>query len=168
MKKVSVSNENAVTLTCPHCSKTKVIDTTKYKKREGPIKIKFIFKCRQCYCGTEHATSCNGTDCKQGHAMVALLERRRHIRKKVDLPGKVIDERKNVALIKVCNISKKGLLLQVVTPKTFEVGQTLTILFALDNTQKAEIQKKVVIRKMLPPDFLGVEFTSADIFWIVE
>ncbi len=94
--------------------------------------------------------------------MVALLERRRHFRKKVNLPGKVTDERKNVALIKVRDISKKGLMLQVVSPKTFEVGETLTISFELDDTQHTEIKKKIVIRKMLPPDLLGVEFTSAD------
>lgn len=162
MKKVYISSENTATLTCPHCEKTKVIDTAKYKRREGIIKIKFTFKCRQCYCGTEHAVGCDGTDCKQGHKMVAVLERRRHYRKKVNLPGKVIDGLKNTALINIRDISKKGLLLQVVSPKTFEVGETLTVSFELDDPQQTKIEKKIVIRKMLPPDLLGVEFTSAE------
>lgn len=162
MKKVYISSENTAALSCPHCEKTKIIDTTKYKKREGPIKIKFTFKCRYCYCGKEHAIGCDGTDCKPGHTMVALLERRRHFRKKVDLPGKVTDKRNNVALVRIRDISKKGLLLQVVTPKTFEVGEIFTVLFELDNTQHTEIKKKIVIRKLLPPNLLGVEFTSAD------
>jgi hypothetical protein len=163
MKKVYISRDNTATLTCPHCEKTKVIDTTKYKKREGAIKIKFTFKCRKCYCGAKHAVGCDGSDCKKGHTMVALLERRRHYRKKVDLPGEVSDGRKNTALIRVRDISKKGLLLQIVTPKTFEVGESLTVSFELDDPQQTRIEKKIVIRKMIPPDLLGVEFTSPEI-----
>lgn len=163
MKKVYISSDDTATLTCPHCGKTKVIDTTKYKKREGPIKIQFTFKCRRCYCGTKHAVGCDGTECKNGHKMVALLERRRHYRKKVDLPGKVIDERKNAALIKVRDISKRGLLLQVVSPKTFEVGERLTVSFELDDPRHTKIEEKIIIRKMLPPDLLGVEFAGSEI-----
>lgn len=163
MKKVYIDSDNTATLTCPHCEKTKVIDTTKYKQREGPIKIQFTFKCRRCYCGTKHAVGCDGKDCRKGHKMTALLERRRHDRKKVDLPGKVIDGRKNVALIRVLNISKKGLLLQVVSPKTFEVGERLTVSFELDDPLQTKIEKKIVIRKMIPPNLLGVEFTSPEI-----
>jgi len=162
MKKVYIGNENTVTLKCPHCEKTKVVDTTKYEKREGLVKIKITFKCRRCYCGAKHAVGCNGTDCKQGHTMVAWFERRIQLRKKVNLPGKVIDKLNNVAMIKVRDISQKGLMLQVVTPKTFEVGEILTVLFALDDPQNTEINKKIVIRKMRPPDLLGVEFTTAD------
>jgi len=163
MKKVYISSDNTATLTCPHCEKTKVIDTTKYKKREGPIKIQFTFKCRQCYCGTKHAAGCHGADCKKGHKMVALLERRGHYRKKVDLPGKVTDERKNAALVKVRDISKRGLLLQVVSPKTFEVGESLTVSFALDDPQHTRIEEKIIIRKMLPPNLLGVEFACSEV-----
>jgi len=163
MKKIYISKDNTATLMCPHCEKTKVIDTTKYKKREGPIKIQFTFKCRQCYCGTKHAVGCDGTDCLKGHKMAALLERRRYHRKEVDLPGKVIDGRNHIARIKVRNISKKGLLLQIVTPKTFEVGDRLTVAFELDDPQQSKIEKKIVIRKMIPPNLLGVEFSSPEI-----
>lgn len=162
MKKIYISSDNTATLTCPHCEKTKVIDTTKYKKREGPIKIQFTFKCRHCYCKNEHAVGCDGTDCRKGHKMVALLERRRYYRKKVDLPGKVIDGRRNIAQIKVRDISKKGLLLQIVTPKTFEVGERLIVSFELDDPQQTRIEKEIVIRKMIPPNLLGVEFTSPE------
>jgi len=162
MKKVYISNENTATLTCPQCGKSKVIDTSKYKDREGPVKIKFTFKCRKCYCGKEHADGCDGTDCKKGHEMAAFLERRRDHRKKVDLPGKVIDGLKNEAQIKVRDISKKGLLLEIVTPKTFEIGETLTVSFEQDDPKQTKIEKIIVIRKMIPPNLLGVEFTSSD------
>ena len=95
--------------------------------------------------------------------MVALLERRGHYRKKVDLPGKITDERKNAALVKVRDISKRGLLLQVVSPKTFEVGESLTVLFELDDPQHTKIEEKIIIRKMLPPNLLGVEFDGPEI-----
>lgn len=163
MKKIYISSDNTATLTCPHCEKTKVIDTTKYKKREGPIKIQFTFKCSKCYCGTKHAIGCDGTDCMKGHKMAALLERRRHRRKKVDLPGKVTDERRNTALVKVRDISERGSLLQVVSPKTFDVGERLTVSFELDDPQHTKIEKKIIIRKMIPPNLLGVEFTDPEI-----
>jgi len=62
----------------------------------------------------------------------------------------------------VLDISKNGLLLKLSYPWTFEVGETLTVLFELDDPQRSKINKDVVIRKMIPPDQLGVEFTSAD------
>ena len=162
MKKIYLNSENKATLVCPQCEKAKVIDATRYLKKDGPIKIKFTFKCRHCFCGTEHAVDCDGTDCKQGHTLVALLERRRHYRKGVNLTGTIRDERGKEALMMVIDISKNGLLLKLNHPWTFEVGETLTVIFELDDPQRSKINKDVVIRKMIPPDQLGVEFTSAD------
>ena len=84
MKTIYLSSENKATLVCPQCEKAKVIDASKYLQKEGPIKIKFTFKCRHCYCGDEHADDCDGTDCKQGNTIAALLERRRYYRKNVN------------------------------------------------------------------------------------
>jgi hypothetical protein len=109
MKKIYLNSENKATLVCPQCDKANVIDATRYLKNDGPIKIKFTFKCRHCYCGTEHAVDCDGTDCKQGHTLVALLERRRHYRKSVNLTGTIRDERGKEALMMVLDISKNGL-----------------------------------------------------------
>jgi PilZ domain-containing protein len=161
MKKIYISSENTATLICPHCDKAKVIDATRYLKREGSIKVKFTFKCRHCYCGTEHAVDCDGTDCKQGHTLVALLERRKHFRKEVDLNGKIMDESGNEALINVIDISKKGLLFKLIGSGPYEVGEMLGVSFELDDPQRSKINKDVIIRKKISPDLLGVEFTSA-------
>jgi hypothetical protein len=162
MKTIYLSSENKATLVCPQCEKAKVIDATRYQQKEGPIKIKFTFKCRHCYCGTEHALECDGADCKQGHTIAALLERRRYYRKDVNLPGKIRDEHGKEASIKVFDISKKGLLFKLIYPGAYEVGEILTVLFELDDPQRSKINKDVVIRKKIAPDQLGVEFTSAD------
>ncbi len=162
MKTIYLSSENKATLVCPQCEKAKVIDAAKYLQKEGPIKIKFTFKCRHCYCGAEHAVECNGADCKQGHTIAALLERRRYYRKNVNLTGKIRDERGMEAPIMVLDVSKKGLLLKLNYPGTYEAGETLTVLFELDDPQRSKINKDVVIRKIIAPDQLGVEFTSAD------
>lgn len=167
MKTVYISSENTATLVCPQCEKAKVIDATRYLKNEGPIKVKFTFKCRHCYCGTEHAVECDGSDCKQGHTSAVLLERRRHFRKNVNLKGIIRDESGTEALIKVLDISKKGLQFKLIDPVnlgTYELGATLTVSFELDDPQRSKINKDVVIRKIIPPDQLGVEFTSADTF----
>jgi hypothetical protein len=162
MKTIYLSSENKATLVCPQCEKAKVIDASKYLQKEGPIKIKFTFKCRHCYCGAEHTVECNGADCKQGHTIAALLERRRYYRKNVNLTGKIRNEREMEAPIMVLDISKKGLLLKLNYPGTYEEGETLTVLFELDDPQRSKINKDVIIRKIIAPDQLGVEFTSAD------
>ncbi len=164
MKKIYISSENTATLVCPQCDKAQILDVTRYKKKEGTIKIKFTFKCRHCYCGTEHAVDCDGTNCKQGNTLIALLERRRHFRKKVNLAGKIWDEDGTEAAVKILDISKKGMQFKVINPGTYEVGKKLTIAFELDDPQRSKINKNLVIRKIIPPDQLGVEFTSADNF----
>jgi hypothetical protein len=160
MKTIYLNSENKATLVCPQCEKAKIIDAGKYLQKEGPIKIKFTFKCRHCYCGEEHAVDCDGTDCRQGHTIAALLERRRYYRKNVNLNGKIKDERGMESPVKVLDISKKGLLLKLIRQGKYEVGDILTVLFELDDPQRSKINKEVVIRKMIAPDQLGVEFTT--------
>lgn len=162
LKKIYISSENTATLVCPQCEKAKIIDTTRYQNKEGPVKIKFTFKCRRCYCGTEHAVDCDGVNCKQGHTLVALLERRRHFRKSVNLEGHIRDNGGTEAPVKILDISKKGLLIKMYRPHSYEMGEALTVSFKLDDPQRSQINKKVFIRKIIPPDQLGVEFTSAD------
>jgi len=162
MKKIYISSENTATLICPQCEKAKIIDVTRYMNRKGPVKIKFTFKCRQCFCGTEHALDCNGTECKQGHTIVALLERRRHFRKEVNLGGKIRNARGMEAPVNVIDLSKKGLLFKLIRPEVYELGEVLTVSFELDDPQRSQIKKDVVIRKIIPPDLMGVEFTSAE------
>jgi hypothetical protein len=164
MKKIYISSENTATLVCPQCEKAKVIDATRYLKREGPIKVKFTFKCRHCYCGTEHALECDGTDCKKGHTLAVLLERRRYFRKNVNLKGIIKNESGVETPMIVIDLSKKGLLLKLIHPETYEQGETFTVLFELDDPQRSEIKKDVIVRKIIPPNQLGVEFTSADNF----
>jgi hypothetical protein len=62
----------------------------------------------------------------------------------------------------VLDISKKGLLFKLIHPGPYEVGDTLTVLFELDDPQRSKINKDMIIRKIIAPDQLGAEFTSAD------
>lgn len=164
MKTIYLTSENKAILACPQCEKTQVIDAAKYLKKDGPIKIKITFKCRHCYCGTEHATDCDGVNCKQGHTVAVLLERRRHYRKNVNLKGVLRDEKAKELSVLVLDISKKGLLLRLSEPRIYEVGSSLTVSFELDDPQRSKIEKDVIVRKKTAPDQLGVEFTSADTY----
>jgi hypothetical protein len=165
MKTVYLNIENKATLVCPQCEKAKIIDASKFVDKDGPIKIKFTFKCRHCYCGTEHADGCDGTNCKQGNTISALLERRKAYRKSVNLSGRIMDEQGKEALVKVLDISKNGLLFKLVDPGiTYEKGETLTVFFELDDPQQSKINKDVVVRKKIGADQLGVEFTRIDAY----
>ena len=80
------------------------------------------------------------------------------------LTGKIRNERGLEAPIMVLDISKKGLLFKLIHPGPYEVGDTLTVLFELDDPQRSKINKDMIIRKIIAPDQLGAEFTSADTF----
>jgi hypothetical protein len=164
MKTIYLTSENKAILTCPQCEKTQVIDATKFLKKDGPIKIKITFKCRRCYCGTEHALDCDGVNCKQGHTVAVLLERRRHYRKNVNLQGTIWDDKGKESPVVVLDISKKGLQIKLNRVGNIDVGSSLTVLFALDDPQRSKIEKDVIVRKKTTPDQLGVEFVSSDTY----
>ncbi len=159
--KVYVNSDNTATLVCPECQKAKIIDVSKYLKKEGPAKIKFTFKCRRCWCGEQHATTCDGITCRKGNTIVALLERRRHFRKKVSFPGKIWTDQGTEKSVQILDLSKKGLLIRLMTPGTYEAGEILTVSFKLDDPQRSKITKQIIIRKIIAPDQLGTEFTGS-------
>lgn len=142
---VFVADNNIATLVCPECNTSKNADVTKYKNLEKLVRLKI-----KCTCGSSYSV---------------MLERRRHYRKKTDLPGTYVYTtavgQQQKGPMTVTEISRGGLRLKVMVLPKFKVGATFHVEFHLDDKHQTLIKKKVTA-KMLTDHFIGAEFCSID------
>lgn len=167
MQKVYLEDNNVVTVSCPQCKKTREIDATPYLKKEGLVQLSFRFKCNSCDCGHKDCNECKGSDCSNGHSNIFILERRKFYRKKVNLSGSIIGNRGKRYSIRVHDLSRTGLKLEVLTPHAFQVDRKILVEFFLDDVKETQISKQVVIRKtddkVVDGEFLTTEsFDNSD------
>lgn len=147
MQKVYLEDNNVVSVSCPHCKKTREIDATPYLKKKGLVKLSFRFKCNSCDCGHKDCSGCRGSDCSNGHSNKFILERRKFYRKKVNLSGSIIGDSGKRYSIRVRDLSRTGLKVEVLSPHAFQVDERILVEFFLDDVKETQISKKVVIRK---------------------
>ena len=142
---VFVADNNIATLVCPECNASKNTDVTKYKDLEKLVRLKI-----KCTCGSSYSV---------------MLERRRHYRKKTNLPGTYVYSsaggQQQKGPMTVTEISRGGVRLKVMVLPKFEIGATFYVEFHLDDKQQTLIKKKVTAR-MLAERFIGAEFCSID------
>jgi len=155
MKSIYVNNENKATIVCPGCGREKTVDASKFMKRDGPVKIKYKFKCDHC----AKKTNKNGSNTID-HTSIVVLERRRFYRKKVQLSGIFVDHRKKKGMIVVIDLSRSGLKFRLKSPWPFQLEGKISVEFNLDNPHKTLIKKESVIKK-IDDITISVEFTSA-------
>jgi hypothetical protein len=141
-EKVFIHDDDTATFVCPSCQKKRTIDASPYKFMDRSIMIK-----RKCSCGYVH---------------VVLLERRRFIRKSVELPGSYIVENGCMKMpMTVKDLSRSGLKIELKEIEEVDAGDTLYIEFRLDDPHRTLIKKTVVVRTIMGLT-LGVEFTPND------
>ncbi len=159
MKSIYVNSENKATIACPGCGRTKVIDASKFMNTDGPVKIKYKFKCDFCARKLKKSTDLNDTEPSSDHTHIVVLERRKFFRKKVDLPGVLINEHGKQELILVNDLSQTGLKFILKSPWPLNIGEKITIRFHLDNTQRTLILKEAFVKKIAGMT-ISVEFAS--------
>src|SRR5512147_1120175 len=93
MQKVYLDENNAITVSCPRCSKSRTIDATPFLKSQGTVKLTYRFKCTYCDCGHKECADCKVDNCTNGNSNIIAIERRKFFRKKVDLPGSLVGEK---------------------------------------------------------------------------
>jgi hypothetical protein len=76
-----------------------------------------------------------------------ILERRKFYRKKVNLSGSIIGGSGKRYSIRVHDLSRTGLRMEVLTPHTFQVDNKILVEFFLDDVKETQINKQVVVRK---------------------
>jgi hypothetical protein len=139
-EKVYITSENTVVFRCPNCQRTKTVPAKDLGDRQ-PLRFKL-----KCPCG---------------QITVSTVEKRRQYRKEIDLPGSYIHyvdgQARGNGLLRVRDISARGMNLFISTHKNFTAGDILKVSFTLDDACRSRVEKKVVIRRLTPPTF-GVEF----------
>lgn len=139
-QKVFISNEDKATFICPECKRSKTTSVSKYKAWETAVRV----NCK----------------CPCGHTYSVLLERRKHVRKPLNLPGTYqLLNKNNRGRMKVVDMSRSGLRLEVFYPKDFAPGDRVRLTFNLDDPDQTTIIKEVHVRSV-KNNFIGVEFIS--------
>ena len=139
-EKVYITSDNTVVFRCPNCQRTKTVAVKDLGERQ-PMRFKL-----KCPCG---------------HVTVSTVEKRRHFRKEIDLPGSYIHyvdgQPKGRGLLRIKDLSVSGMNLFISANKTFAAGDILKVSFNLDDARSSLVEKKVVVCRPKPPYF-GVEF----------
>jgi hypothetical protein len=158
MKSIYINSENKATIACPGCGREKTIDASKFMKRDGPVKIKYKFKCDHCARKYQKTDELNPDD-TLAHTRIVVLERRKFYRKKVQLAGIFIDARGKQEIIVITDLSRTGLKFRLKSPWQFQLEDKISVEFHLDNTQKTFIKKASLIKK-IDDLMISVEFST--------
>lgn len=139
-QKVFVSKSGKANFSCPECGKTKQLDVSRFHDLNKEVKLK-------CTCTCKHKFS-------------VILERRKHIRKDVDLDGDIILEGEKYP-IKVLDISRLGLKIRTDEVLDINPGDKTIIDFILDDAGSSRVSKEVIVRTT-NENTIGIEFSSHD------
>ncbi len=146
---VFVNQENMALFRCPYCEKMKHVSVAKFKNVKHSLQVK----------------------CSCGKTFVVDLNFRKKFRKdtkldgtfrKVSSQGKEDFTGKEGVNCKIVNISLGGLGLLLLGSYEIKLGDTLLVLFTLDDKKKSEIKRKVIVRYVGERGGVGTEFSSDD------
>lgn len=137
-QKVFVNQDGVASFVCPECKAVKRKDVSSYKLRDAEVRL----KCR-CICG---------------HTYPVVLERRKHIRKEVNLVGTLTSGRRAIPVM-VKNLSRSGMQLRSGPKNQLAPGDRAKVEFTLNDTHGSVINREVTIRSV-SGNVLGVEFLS--------
>ncbi len=148
---VFINNENMATLTCPRCQRTNTIDVSGYMKSESRVKIKYTFRCELCSCGETSCSHCHTENCEFGVSSEVYLERRKHHRKKVSLPGtfSFIGKDKETDTMTVVDLSRTALRFSPHVKQVFNENDSLIVVFHLDDERNTRIEKEVRVKEVI-------------------
>jgi len=147
IKKVCINAENQATFICDACGHARVADVGSHAAYGKPVKVKCTCQC--------------------GHQFTVILEKRHILRKSTNCAGAFVhfDDygEKTEGRMKVVDISRTGLKLQVNNDYNLRIGDRIDVEFRLDDVHRTLIQKRVVIRN-IDRGYVGTEFADKDEF----
>ncbi len=135
-------SDNNVLISCPYCNFIKKINALKYRDSGKALKVR----------------------CKCGGIFSCTIDFRKFYRKKVNLAGEYVvlkNQRKGDLLVE--DISMGGLGFNNMTPHNLEKGDILEIKFRLDDKNRTELKRRVMVM-LVKGHFVGTEFTEKNRF----
>jgi Zn ribbon nucleic-acid-binding protein len=144
-QKVFISSNDSATFVCPQCGNASTVNVAKY----AAIDKKVTVNCK----------------CNCGHHFKVTLEKRRQYRKETDLPGMYFHRLNNgdedKGIMRVVDISSKGLKLKLNVARNFTVGTSLRVEFHLDDKRHTLIEKEVIVRNV-NKNLVGTSFSPTE------
>ena len=138
--KIFLTKSGKAGLLCPECGKTKLMDIERFSHRDKEIRLKITCKC--------------------SHIFSVILERRKHVRIGVNLPGVLIAGKKKYSMV-IIDISRMGLKIRTEKVLDLNLDDKVIIQFILDDVGKSRISKEVVIKK-IDQQHISVVFLSQE------
>lgn len=145
-EKIFINSNNMGIFSCPRCKRERLLDVSEHTGKSRAVKFRY--------------------NCPCGHSRVLLLERRKAIRKGVDIPGFYI-KKEETGYIKrpviIRDLSCTGLKFEVTASTPYlKKEEILLIEFNLDNAHKTPINKDVRVRNISGRQ-IGVEYCSMNL-----
>jgi len=167
--KIYITSENTANFNCPECTKSRILDVSKYKNIKKTVRLKY-----KCQCG---------------HSYSVILERRRLRRKNTDLFGSyrcfLLGDEVDKGRLSVKDVSVGGMRLklslidskikqQALSSESEEkvfvdtkalpdyklsVGDTIFVEARLDDKKRSLVKQKMIIRWISGP-YIGAQFAS--------
>ncbi len=147
IQKLFADKNNTILVTCPKCGHERYKDVSIYLDLtlDQSVQLKY--------------------NCPCGHHFSLLIERRRYIRKCVNLKGTLICHKHKsktpVLDILILDISRYGLKIKLIDKFKIEKGQRVVIQFQLDDQFKSNVSKEAIVKNVISST-IGVEFLSHD------
>ena len=139
-QKIFMTKNMEAVFSCPECGNEKKMDVAKFTHVDKEVKLKVTCKC--------------------SHVFPVILERRKHVRREVNLPGNLIKGGEKY-LIQVIDISRLGLKICMEEIMNLKLDDKVFIDFILDDAGKSRVSKEVIVKK-IDKKYIGVIFLSDD------
>jgi hypothetical protein len=121
------------TFSCPKCQKSKTVDVSQFAHLDKIVKV--------------------NVKCPCGHAYTSILEKRKKYRKETNLHGtytRIVNGKEaGSGLMKVVDLSITGMKLKISGNHGCTIGDVIRVEFHLDNPQRTQVKKKVIIRNIM-------------------
>ena len=141
-KRVFINESKEATFICPKCEQLKTVNVRKFVYKNKAIKV-----------------SCK---CSCGHKWTSLLERRKELRKMVNLPGSynyTMGDRVIQGKLKIMDLSAGGIKVKLDMDRKPQVGEILNLEFHLDDKNRTLIRTSVKVRS-IKGEYIGTAFES--------
>ncbi len=136
---------NEAEITCPECRTTRTLNVAILRSSKKRLKAK-------CGCGCVFDMS------------DFSLDMRKFYRKRTNLRGSYSSINMNkTGFMRVKNVSYTGVSFELEKKAAIEIGDTLGVRFVLDDDQKTEIHRAVVV-KNVRDKLIGAEFSDNQVF----
>ena len=142
-KRISITESKEATFICPECEQLKTVDVSKFVYSNRKIKI-------NCKC------SC-------GYKWTSVLERRKYLRKMVNLPGICAFTRGDRVFqgrLKVMDLSIGGMRFKLGIDRKPLVGDSLNLEFHLDDKNRTLVKTSAKVRSV-KGEYIGTKFGAS-------